>query len=238
MADRFNYRDREHEQSLTVDLDLPLLPLVEEAVEVMAVVLQELPASEEQPKHELLRRAAVFNLSAIAVRSSAALAALLRLGYETEALSLKRRVSECLDRASAVVADKSGEHARQWLEGIAPNPRRVAAKYGSQESFDLLSKSAHADNYGLSYLWSPPPNVPVPPEARLVRIDPFRQPNHANFILWQCAYELGALMAALAEVWKGTVALPTVLSEGLQYGREYLGLAQTPAGPQRHGARS
>ena len=93
---------------------------------------------------------------------------------------MKRRLSEIHARAQAVADDKSGVHARQWLEGVGPStPRNITAKYGRLDLFDTYSASEHADARGMHW-WL---MVPTEGTQRGVLVQPHRRPPFGNAIL-------------------------------------------------------
>jgi hypothetical protein len=135
---------------------------------------------------EVHLKSAILNLSVLALRSARAAAIIIRSGYEGEAHTLLRRVSEAHARIGAIVADVSGEHARQWLAGAGPStPRKITGKHGSLEVFDLLSESAHATMDGL-LSWVA---IELPDGRKAMPVAPGRNAGFANAMLLQLALE-------------------------------------------------
>src|SRR5215203_2353276 len=93
---------------------------------------------------------AILNLCVLALRSARPAGAVIRSGYEAEALGLMRRAHQATARVGDVSADDGGQHAREWLEGRGPStPRRIAGKFGNLAFFDMYSESTHASMTGL-----------------------------------------------------------------------------------------
>ena len=220
----YDFQRREQELAASAADELPLLPLALNAVEFVAGLLNELPAVDlhDPPTGAECRKITVFQLAALSVRTCSAIVALIRIGYEPESHTLKRRSAECLDRVTAVVADTSGEAARQWLAGRGRTPRSTAQRHGSVKAFDFYSQSAHALGSGVAHLWNPPMSVPVDASIRSLVITPFRDRMRANALLFDAAYELGAIASGIAEVYSIAVLIPAEVASALKSGREWL----------------
>ncbi len=224
IPEAYKFAQREASLRASAALDLALLPLVRPMVEFIAQLLHELPevALSEPPTGPECRRAATFQLTALALRSTCGVITLVEAGYESEAHGLKRRTDECVDRAAAITSDASGETSRQWLEGRGRGPRSMAARHDQLEAWELFSKDAHATSFTVAHLWSPPAHIPVEPTDRALALTPSRTPFHANALLFDCAHELGLLAGALAEVYEVTVAIPRPVGDALRSGRAWL----------------
>lgn len=126
--------------------DLPMLALTEYTSDLLGVVLQELdlPKLEGEPSDHWMQTRALLYLGVLAARSLRAMMALLRLGYDAEALIFQRRLSEIHARVQRCVDEKNGaQHARDWLEGKDSTAARVIEL--PQGAWELLSHVAHAD---------------------------------------------------------------------------------------------
>lgn len=150
-------------------------------------------------------RAALLSLAVIVMRSARACMLVVSVGYEPEAHGLKRRLSEAHARAMAFVDDRSGQHARDWLEGKGPStPRRVTGKYGSQQLFDLYSWNAHVEARGLiSWLAVPLPGAPEHHKGLIV--EPHRRVEFANGMLVEVAMEVRDTASVLARSRGGAI---------------------------------
>ncbi len=96
---------------------------------------------------------ALIIIGARAVRVIRATRALLTLGYEIEALTYDRILSELMIHRRAVITDETGDEARKWLE--APQGRGMGKRIAAVASGDLYrvhSQSAHGDGRILSAL--------------------------------------------------------------------------------------
>jgi hypothetical protein len=152
------------------------------------------PATSEPVAPTYYIQSATLVLCSLGLRTARAALRVIASGYEPEAHGLKRRLSEIHARTRAVLTDRSGQHARQWLEGVpSSTPRKMAAKFGSLELFDIYSASDHADPRGLHW-WLV---VPTEDGRQGVLVAPHRRPGFANAILTEIAMELRDLVAAI-----------------------------------------
>jgi hypothetical protein len=119
-ADRF--AQEEERLQAYADAELETLPLVDGATNVLVWVLEQAGfegSDDDPPLASYWRARALLYIGALAIRALRCAAILISSGYEPEALVFKRTLSEALARAQRVHRDKSGEYARQWLQGRA-----------------------------------------------------------------------------------------------------------------------
>lgn len=123
--------------------------------------------------------------------------ALVAVGYEPEALGLKRLLTEVHSRMKAILEDESGQHAREWLIGPAPStPRRLVGKHADQEMFDLCSQSAHADAEGVKrWLLAPRGHR----ESGILGA-PDRWPSFISTVMVEFAFEVRDVAVGLASI--------------------------------------
>ena len=187
--------------------ELPALAIARSATEALALALDgaAVPAAEDPAPPAYYARSALLLLCTLGLRTARAALVVIASGYEPEAHGLKRRLSEIHARAQAVADDKSGAHARQWLEGVGPStPRKITAKYGSLDLFDTYSASEHADARGMHW-WL---MVPTEGTQRGVLVQPHRRPPFGNAILTEIAMETRDLVALMQVVrWGGVQGL-------------------------------
>jgi hypothetical protein len=165
---------------------LEALDVFRRATTTLGAVLEGLDIPIQARSATVDTQSAILNLCVLALRSARAAGVLIRSGYEAEALGLMRRVHEATARVGAVIADASGQHAREWLEGQAPStPRRIASKFGNLAFFDMYSESTHASMTGLLQ-WVA---VELPGGRRMMPIAPMREPLIANTMLVGLAVE-------------------------------------------------
>ena len=221
---QYRFAEREALLRASAAANLVLLPLARAMVEFMAQLLHELPdiAVSDPPAGLECRRVATFQLAAIAMRSACGVITLVEAGYESESHGLKRRTGECVDRATAITRDPSGETARQWLDGKGRTPRSMAERHGLIAAWEAYSRDAHATSFTVAHLWNPPAHIPVDPSDRSLLLTPSRNAFHANALLFDCAFELGSLAGALAETYEITVAIPGAIGDALRDGRAWL----------------
>jgi hypothetical protein len=97
-----------------------------------------------------------------------------------------RRLMEAHARLQAVTGDRSGQHAKQWLEGKGPStPQKLVREYADPEIFSVYSESAHASYVGLKS-WS---ILDVGGGAKMVLPQPYLRLGIANAMLVQTAFE-------------------------------------------------
>ncbi|MCW2986450.1 MAG: hypothetical protein JWR63_4020 [Conexibacter sp.] len=131
----------------SADAHLPTLVLADQASDLLGQVLQafELPRkTADDPGDEWFQTQALIYLGMLAGRSLRSIMALLRYGYDAEALVFKRRLSEAQGRVDRVVdLVNGGQQARAWLEG---NDRGASAVVDLPDGvWHYLSRVAHAD---------------------------------------------------------------------------------------------
>lgn len=178
---------------------LEALDMFRRASTTLGAVLEgvDVPFHARPAPPEIDLQSAILNLCVLALRSSRAASVLIRTGYEAEAHGLMRRVAEAHARVGAVVSDKTGQHAREWLAGSAPStPRKIARMYGNLEFFDMYSESTHASMTGLR-TWVA---IELPDGRQMMPIAPTRDPALANAMLVELSIELHdfAMIAGLA----------------------------------------
>jgi hypothetical protein len=176
--------------------DLDALDIFERSTTTLAFMLQGLhvPPHPDPAPPTVHIKSAVLNLSVIALRSARAVGVLVCSGYEPEAQSSKRRLSEAHARLQAVTKDRSGQHAQRWLEGKGPStPRKLAGQYGDLEIFDLFSEATHASFLGLR-TWS---IVDMDDGQRMVLPQPHRRVVIANATFVDAAIEARDFAAAI-----------------------------------------
>jgi len=223
----------EQELAVVAVRDLNFLKLARLAAATLADALARVPAPEttEPLAASAYRQLAALQLGALAVRSTLGLAVLVSNGYEVEAHGLKRRLSEVFNRAQLVADDPSGEQARRWLEGRdAGTHGRVAQKVGALDSWQFLSVSTHADSGGIAFISSPPGWNLAYANERVINLKPHRFPRHANRLLFDAAFESGAILGLLAEVFGAVVEVPPALSQGLLAAKQQIEAADRNAG--------
>jgi hypothetical protein len=176
--------------SATARDELPAMIVARNSSEALAAAMNgaSVPAAKDPAPPSYYASVALLQLAAIGLRTARAAMLVVAAGYEPETHALKRRLSESHARAQAVVADQSGQHAREWLEGKGPSsPLRITKKFGSAELFEMYSESAHATSTGLAW-WL---LVPVDDEAAEtgILLQPHRRPAFANALLTEIAME-------------------------------------------------
>jgi CubicO group peptidase (beta-lactamase class C family) len=119
-----------------------------------------------------------------------------------------------------VIADTSGQHARDWLEGNGPStPRKVAAKFGHLGLFDMYSWSDHADARGIvSWLAVPQPEVHEHHKGLIVT--PHRRPDFSNGMLVEIAMEVRDMAVVLARSRGGEIGNVGDLDRDIDAARE------------------
>ena len=137
----------ERKLASTADADLPTIGVLRLATDRLGWVLQHAgfeATDEDPPPASYVRAKALLYMGTLAVRAGRAAIAVLRVGYEAEALPYKRVLMELHSRAQRVVDDHSGEYARQWLANRAGKPAR-SLRDVPDGLWDVLSNSSHAD---------------------------------------------------------------------------------------------
>jgi hypothetical protein len=139
---------------------------------------------EDPPPASYWRAKALLYIAVIALRALRAAAWLIRVGYEPEALTFKRTLSEALSRARRVHDDQSGEYARQWLQGRAGKPQKALLDY-PEGLWELLSHAAHVDHRAIENSLA----VTDDEGNHRVVVAPERRPVLVNATLVTCAAE-------------------------------------------------
>lgn len=201
--EHFDFEAREKQFADTADEELgEPLRLARAAVGYLADGLWhiEVPEPADPAKARWAHQAAVFGLCAIGIRSARAVILLVRTGWEPEAHGPMRRLSEAYLRCAAVLADHSGEAARQWLDGKGPRPGKLFKAEGSSR-WDILSSGAHADYRSLMLSTVPPMWVPSRETMRAVSTMPGRERDHAHGLLLEVATRSMGLLAGIGEAF-------------------------------------
>lgn len=185
----------------TADEELAALGVVRQATEALSWALAQsdmppAPEGEPLPAAHAVGTALLF-LGVMAHRAVRAAMALIAVGYEPEALGLKRLLTEIHARVKTIIEDSSGQHAREWLEGRPPStPRKLVAKHGDSEVWKLYSESAHADAAAVkSWLLQRGADR----EWGIIG-SPERRPEFANLVIVELAYEVRDIAVALATI--------------------------------------
>ena len=237
---RFPFEDSQAHLSASAAQELgePLeLALVAAGHLADALWQTELPAAETDPPGAAYdRRAAIYGLAGLGVRTARALILLVVNGWEPEAHALKRRLTEAGLRVREVLADDSGEAARAWLAGRASSTGALFQKYGATGPWRVFSSGAHADARSLRLVMTPPPWIDVPAGQRAVQLVPVRELRHARGLLLDCAWDAGLLLAGLVEALDGSVTFDGAYLERMKAAREefaaqWPGREQPPVDP-------
>jgi hypothetical protein len=184
----------------TSEKDLDAMALARSATEALVAALggATVEARGDDASPGYFVRAALLLLSTMALRTARAALLVISAGYEPEAQGLKRRLSEIHVRAQAVTDDASGQHARDWLEGKGPStPRKLAAKWGSLDVWEMYSTSEHADVRGLHW-WLMVPMSGRKEGQHGLLVQPHRRPSFSNALLTEIAMECRDIANALA----------------------------------------
>jgi len=163
----------------------------------------------EQLSPQQKQQGALLQLGILAVQAASSALVLVAAGYEVEATAHIRRLVECSLRGRAVLADASGEHALQCLQGRPPGSLdHLAKRHGGGVDVAALSISAHADVRGVSML-----RVPGSDQGGVeeVRLGPVRDPVRAGTVLLSAGYEAFALASGLAQAFEVSLAVPPFL---------------------------
>jgi hypothetical protein len=143
------YRDEEAALAASTEDELPAYAVTDAASETLRWVIQRtpiMPDERENPPPSYWRAKALMYLGVLAVRTTRAALTVLRAGYEAEAMTYKRTLMEVHSRVRLVVADPSGEYARQWLLGRAGKPAKAVGGFSPDDFWTMLSHSTHADH--------------------------------------------------------------------------------------------
>jgi hypothetical protein len=197
-AKQFDEAERRHLGAAAESL--PALGIAHRATGTLAAQIEgaQTPPAPEKPPPAFYIREAIFLLAVIGLRTARACILVVSAGYTPEAHGLKRRLSEVHARAHAVRDDKSGEHARQWLEDGPSKPSKLFSKYGSLDLWKLYSWGAHADAESPRQWLS----VPMPEVAEGhtgIVVGPHFDEHLSNALLVECAMECRDL--AMAQAW-------------------------------------
>lgn len=178
----------------------------------------DVPAEEIDPK--VARQSALISASGIVVRSVGSGMAMISCGYVPEAAGPTRRVIEAKLNAQAILDDPSGQYAIRYLQGRPRGVGKLAQKYGATEDVKLMSLLAHADVRGLILLYTGPPKGAGDVKEGTFSLLPFRDDDHAHFLLYAMAYEAVSMSAALAEAFGVAIEIPAWVSGQLLSARE------------------
>jgi hypothetical protein len=205
-----NWRLADKSRRLLMDM---VFRLSNDAPKVEAKTVNEAPAA-------LVRQAAVVSLAGLTVRAAGSSLALISCGYVPESCGPARRALEASLRAQAVLADESGQHAREWLVGKPMgSAERLAQRYGSSDDLRRLSLFAHADVKGLAPMFCGPPGTGAGVEGGIAEVNldlrPSRDSNAASFMLHSAAHTSVMMCAALAEAFEVAFEIPPWISSEL-----------------------
>lgn len=148
MSTEWPYNRAEAFLSERSEADLASLPVADHATHALGLVLQqlELPEDESSMARPHQTRATLY-LAVQAGRSLRSMMALLRLGYEAEALIFVRKLHEISARMKRVTDESKGEnHARQWLKGLDGSAGKVLSD--EDPAWKRLDHVVHADHRG------------------------------------------------------------------------------------------
>ena len=101
-----------------------------------------------------LRRVALGNVGALAVRASNVAVLLLESGYGIEALAPGRRLLEHQLRAKELYEDETGNAAQRWLahKKATPMSSLIKANPGAGRLHGVMSRMAHDDRRAIETL--------------------------------------------------------------------------------------
>jgi hypothetical protein len=195
--------------------DLPALELTDVASDVLGVVMEriELPDVEGVPDDAWIQTKAVVYLGLLAGRSARGAAALLRCGYDSEALLFKRRLDEIHARIQRVTDNDHGpDRAREWLAGRDRKPSAVVEL--PDGAWHLHSHVAHADYRAVEHHL-----VEIDDSGRtILTLLPHRDPVKGNATAVMCAMLTRDVAAVIADFRglriNGLDALDAALHEG------------------------
>lgn len=184
----------------------------------------DVPSMVDVPLEELdtaiVRQSALISISGIVVRSIGSAMAMISCGYLPEAAGPTRRVLEAKLNAQAVLDDSTGQYAIRYLQGRPRGVTKLAQKYGATEDVKLMSLLAHADVRGLILAYIEPAKGTGDVREGEFSVLPFRDEEHAHFLLYTLAYEAAAMCAALAEAFGVAVEIPAWVSGELMRARD------------------
>lgn len=127
--------------------ELPTLYVLDVASDRLGWVLTQAgfeATTDDPPPASYQRAKALLYMGVLAVRTARAAMAVMERGYEPETLTYKRMLFELHSRAQRVLADGSGEYARQWLKGRAGKPAG-SLREAPSGLWETFSHSSHAD---------------------------------------------------------------------------------------------
>jgi hypothetical protein len=131
---------------------LPTIVLANDVGDLMTEVIKSvsLPpivdAQDESTDPERTRLIALYFMTIFGFRAIRAAIAVMSVGYTEQAVSHNRLLDELHNRAQKISEDKSGDLARQWLDGRW-NPK--GAKLAGRDLWDMMSAPAHAGVRGI-----------------------------------------------------------------------------------------
>jgi hypothetical protein len=136
--------ERERELLRTARSELAALALADEVSRLLAKLVQRvtIDATQEDRSPEDFRRHALWFMAIIVLRALRAAMQVLSVGYDDQSLGYQRLIDELHNRAQKVREDKSGEYARQWLDGRSLGK---GAKLAGQEFWEFLSRPVHGN---------------------------------------------------------------------------------------------
>ncbi len=167
--------------------DLPMLSVADAATHVLWWAIGQSPveATDDDPIPAAYVRAhALLYIGVSTVRTTRAVMATIRSGYEPEALPMMRKLAELRGRAQRVRGDHSGQYAREWLDGRGPKPQRALVD-PPEGMWEALSHMSHADARGVETFLVNPALTDEEQVSFLVL--PQRDPETANGTLAMAA---------------------------------------------------
>jgi hypothetical protein len=175
----WSFPAQEASLSHTASIDLPMLAVADLASRLLSDVIGRtpLPPSSTGEGRDVagLQHRAIWFMAIIATRSLRACMAVIRVGYEEQAVDYTRLAAELVSASQKVVDDHSGEYASQWLHGRTA----TGSKLAGQEFYKQVSGPLHANVDGiLDWLV-----IPVGDGNHNVVIGPERRPEGANATL-------------------------------------------------------
>jgi hypothetical protein len=197
----FDFDAAEQHLLAGADEDLAALEFARRILNVLAVLVEDvtIPNAPENAPPSFHVLSATVLLSVMALRTARACLLVVSAGYMPESAGLMRRLSEIHARVQAVAADRTGQHARDWLNGKGPStPHKIVGKFGDARSWDLFSMSTHADADGVR-LFSRPPEAHKEDHSGQIHMTPQRDARISNALVIGIAAECGGIAHALAD---------------------------------------
>jgi hypothetical protein len=165
-----------------------------------------------------LRRVALGNVGALAVRASNVAVLLLESGYGIEALAPGRRLLEHQLRAKELYEDETGNAAQRWLahKKATPMSSLIKANPGAGRLHGVMSRIAHDDTRAIETLYSPPSWVGSPSEKRSINLFPQQMAKPLVSFARLLVEAPCEIAVRIAEVNGETITLPAAVIVVLQ----------------------